>query len=88
MKTRERISGKEIGRPLAIAAAVAVVSAAAFLIVEFGFWNRQALERPDPAATRAAAQAAGAKVTPTRPKLAVEPTPPGPKPVQPPVMEN
>jgi hypothetical protein len=87
MKISERIRGKEIGRPLLIAAAVAVVSAAAFLIVEFGPWNRQAPEPPDRAATKAAAQA-GAKVTPTQHKLAVEPTPPGPKPVQPPAVEN
>ena len=79
MKTRQ----KEIGRPLAIAAAVAVLSAAAFLIVEFGPWNREAPEQPDRAATKAAAQSVGAKVIPTQPKLAVEPTPPGPKPVQP-----
>jgi hypothetical protein len=80
MKIRERIRGKEIGRPLAIAAAVAVLSVLAFLMVEFGPWNRQA---PDREATREAAQSAGAKVIPTQPKLAVEPTPPGPKPVQP-----
>ncbi|MDB5580416.1 MAG: hypothetical protein JWR80_5592 [Bradyrhizobium sp.] len=84
MKIRE----KEIGRPLIIAAAVAVISAAAFLIVEFGPWNRQAPEQPDRAATKAAAQAVGAKVIPTQPKLAVEPAPAGPKPVQPPVVEN
>jgi hypothetical protein len=82
MKMRERIRGKELGRPLAVAAAVAVLSAAAFLIVEFGPWNRQAPE-PDRAATKEAAQSAGAKVIPTQPKLAVEPTPPGPKRVQP-----
>ena len=88
MKLRERMRGKEIGRPLAIAAAVAIISAAAFLVVEFGPWNREAAEQPDRAATKAAAQAVGAKVTPTQPKLAVEPTPPGPKPVQPPVVAN
>ena len=77
MKIRE----KEVGRPLAIAAAVAVISMTAFFIVEFGPWNRVA---PDREATRAAAQAAGAKVIPTQRKLAVEPTPPGPKPIQPP----
>jgi hypothetical protein len=84
MKMRERIRGKELGRPLAVAAVVAVLSAAAFLIVEFGPWNRQAPEQPDQAATREVAQSVGAKVIPTQPKLAVEPTPPGPKPVQPP----
>jgi hypothetical protein len=79
MKIRERIRGNELGRPLAIAAAVAVLSAAAFLILEFGSWNRQPHDRD---ATREAAQAAGAKVIPTQPKLSVEPIPPGPKPVQ------
>jgi len=76
MKMRD----KEIGRPLIISAAVAIISTLAFLIVEFGPWNRQAPARE---ATKAAAQAVGAKVTPTQPKLAVEPTPPGPKPVRP-----
>jgi hypothetical protein len=75
-----KMRGKEIGRPLAIAAAIALISAAAFLIFEFGPWNREA---PDREATKAAAQAAGAKVIPTQPKSAIEPTPPGPKPVQP-----
>ena len=84
MKMRQ----KEIGRQLVTAAAVAVLSAAAFLVVEFGPWNREAPEQPDRTATNAAAQAAGAKITPTQPKLAVEPTPLGPKPVQPPVVEN
>jgi hypothetical protein len=78
MKIRERIRAKEMGRPLAIAAAVAVLSAAAFLIIEFGPWNRQP---PDREGTKEAAQAAGAKVIPTQPKLSVEPIPPGPKPV-------
>lgn len=78
-----KIRQKEVGRPLVIAAAVAVISAAAFLIIEFGPWNREAPEQPDRAATKAAAQSVGAKVIPTQPKLAVEPTPPGPKPVQP-----
>jgi len=81
MKVRQ----KEIGRPLLIAAAVAVISAVVFLAVEFGPWNRVAAEPPDRAATEAAAQAAGAKVIPTQ---AVEPNPPGPKPVEPPVVAN
>lgn len=84
MKVRQ----KEIGRPLLIAAAVAVVSAAVFLIVEFGPWTRVAAVPPNPAATKAAAQAAGATVIPTQPKLEVEPNPPGPKPVEPPVVAN
>ena len=88
MKIREKIRGKELGRPLAIAAAVAIISALAFLVFEFGPWNREAAELPDRAATKAAAQDAGAKVIPTQPNLAVEPTPPGPKPVQSPVIAN
>jgi hypothetical protein len=78
-----KIRNKEIGRPLAIAAAVALLSLAAFLIVEFGPWNRQPPVQPDKMATKEAAQSVGAKVIPTQPKLSVEPTPPGPKPVQP-----
>ncbi len=78
-----KIRNKEIGRPLAIAAAVALLSVAAFLIVEFGPWNRQPPVQPDKTATKEAAQSVGAKVIPTQPKLSVEPTPPGPKPVQP-----
>ncbi|MDO8398043.1 MAG: hypothetical protein Q7T45_09505 [Bradyrhizobium sp.] len=73
---------------MVIAATVAAISTAAFLIFEFGPWNRQALEPSNQAATKAAAQAAGAKVIPTQPKLVVEPTPPGPRPVQPPVVVN
>lgn len=88
MKINERIRGKEIVKSLFIAAAVAVISIAAFMIVEFGPWNRQAPQPEDRAATKAAAQAAGARVTPTQPKLSVEPTPPGPKPVEPPVVAN
>jgi hypothetical protein len=76
-----KIHDKEIGWPLIVSAAVAFISVLAFLIIEFGPWTRQA---PDKEATKAAAQAVGAKVTPTQPKLAVEPTPPGPQPIQPP----
>lgn len=83
MKIRE----KEFGRPLAVAATVAVISMTAFFIFEFGSRNREA---PDREATKAAAQADGAKVIPTQRKLAVEPTPPGPKRVDPiaPVVVN
>ncbi len=77
---RIKIREKELGWPLAITAAVAVFSVAAFLIVEFGPWNRQPHDRE---ATQEAAQSAGAKVIPTQRKLAVEPTPAGPKPIKP-----
>ena len=76
---------QQIGRPLAFAAAVAVISAAAFWIFEFGPAKDQ--PAPDRAAIKATVQSAGAKVIPTQPKLAIEPTPPGPKPV-PPTAEN
>jgi hypothetical protein len=49
-------------------------------------WNRPEIktaEQVRSATTGQAAQAAGARVLPTDPKLAVEPTPAGPKPAQP-----
>ena len=73
-----KIRQQQIGRPLAIAAAVAVISAAAFWIFEFDSSKDQ--QAPDHSAITATAQSAGAKVIPTQPKLSVEPTPPGPKP--------
>ena len=76
-----KIRQQQIGRPLTIAAAVAVISAAAFWIFEFGSAKDQ--QAPDRAAIKATAQSAGAKVIPTQPKLSVEPTPPGPKPAPP-----
>ena len=88
MKIREKMRGKELGRPLAVAAAIAGISAAAFLFVEFGPWNREAAEPLDRAATKEAAQSAGAKVIPTQPNLKVEPAPVGPKPVESPVVAN
>ena len=74
---------------MVITAAVAVISTAAYLIVEFGPWNpasREPIDKADRAATKAAAHAAGAMVIPTQPKLAFEPVPPGPRRVQPPVV--
>lgn len=78
---------KTVGWSLATAAAVAVVSTAALLIFESGSRRNQPTDLD---ATRAAAQSAGAKVIPTQPKLAVEPTPPGPKPtpLDPPTPED
>ena len=72
--------------PVGIAAAVAVIGLALLLLVDHGPWTRPAVKAPAAiphSDTAAAAQAAGASVTPTDPKPAIEPVAPGPKPVQP-----
>jgi hypothetical protein len=72
--------------PVAVAAGVAVFSLLALLLVNHGPWNRPVVKSPEVVPysdTAAAAKAAGANVTPTDPKPAIEPVPPGPKPVQP-----
>lgn len=83
-----KLAEREVGRPLLIAAAVAVFATAAFLVVEMVPWNREAREPPNTEAIKAAAHAADAQVIPTQPKLSVEPKPLGPKPFQPPVVAN
>jgi hypothetical protein len=73
--------------PVAIALAVAIFGVLAMLIVDHGPWNRPHVQTADVAYYRTtgdAARAAGAAVQPTTPKPALEPEPPGPKPVQPP----
>jgi hypothetical protein len=75
-----------LGQPVVIAIAVAVLSVLAMLIVDHGPWSRPKLQTAEIAnykTTGAAARAAGATVTPTAPKPALEPTAPGPKPAQP-----
>ena len=75
-----RNSKPGIGSPVVIAVAVAV------LIVDHGPWSRPHLQTAEMAnytTTGAAAQAAGATVTPTEPKPQIEPVAPGPKPVHP-----
>ena len=71
--------------PLAWALVVAAVGVLALLIVDHGPWNKPHLRTAliNYGTTTAAAQAAGAKVTPTVAKPAIEPVPPGPKPAQP-----
>ena len=71
--------------PLAIAMTVAAFGLLSLLIVNHGPWNRphiQSTEIVPYADTAAAAQAAGATVTPTAPKSEIEPIAPGPKPAQ------
>jgi hypothetical protein len=72
--------------PVAAAVAVAAFGLLSLVIVNHGPWNRPQVQSPEIARSKTtgeAAQAAGAEVTPTDPKLALEPTPPGPKPAQP-----
>jgi hypothetical protein len=77
---------QRIGSPVVIALAVAVLGMLAMLIVDHGPWSRphiQTAETANYTTTGAAAQAAGAAVTPTAPKPQLEPIAPGPKPAQP-----
>jgi hypothetical protein len=77
---------QRFGGPLLVALTVAVFGILAMLIVDHGPWNRPQVQTTDTVSygnTGAAAQAAGATVTPTEPKRALEPTAPGPKPAQP-----
>ena len=71
--------------PLAVAMAVAVFGIVAMLLVDHGPWNKPHLRTAlvNYGTTTAAAQAAGAKVTPTAPKAPIEPEAPGPKRAQP-----
>jgi len=78
--SRMKVRKQDLSKPLTIAAAVVAMVAATFIIVEFGPWTRQA---PNREATKAVAESAGAKVTPTKPKSPIEPTPPGPRPIEP-----
>jgi hypothetical protein len=72
--------------PMLFALAIAVFGLVAMLIVDHGPWNRPHLQTAESnhITTGAAASAVGATVTPTAPKPELEPTAPGPKPVQPP----
>jgi hypothetical protein len=80
-------SGRQYGRPVAYAVAVAVLGLLSMLIVDHGPWNRPHVQTVEAhyATTGAAAHAAGATVTPTMPKPEIEPVVPGPKPVEPPI---
>ena len=71
--------------PAVCALAIAGLGLLSMLIVDHGPWNRPHAQTAEAhyATTGAAARAAGATVTPTMPKPALEPVPPVPKPVQP-----
>jgi hypothetical protein len=71
--------------PLLLALAVAILGVLAMLIVDHGPWSRPHVQTAEVAnnTTAETARAAGARVTPTAPKPAIEPSAPGPKPAQP-----
>jgi hypothetical protein len=75
-----------LDRPVAVALAVAILGVLAMLIVDHGAWNRPQVQTAEAATyktTGEAARAVGARVSPTEPKPAIEPEPPGPKPIHP-----
>jgi hypothetical protein len=75
-----------LGHPVVIAIAVAVFGLLAMLVVDHGPWTKpkgQTAEFANYKTTGDAAQAIGARVTPTAPKAQLEPTVPGPKPAEP-----
>jgi hypothetical protein len=68
--------------PLKGAIAVAVFGVLAMLVVDHGPWSRPQVQTAEVATYRTtgeAARVAGASVTPTAPKAAIEPAAPGPK---------
>ena len=73
--------------PVVIAMALAVLGVLPMLVVDHGPWSRPKVQTAEVAnygTTGAAVRAAGATVTPTAPRPALEPAAPGPKPAQPP----
>jgi hypothetical protein len=71
--------------PVVIALVVAALGIAGMLLVDHGPWTKPHLRtaQVNYGTTEAAAQAVGARVTPTAPKPAIEPIAPGPKPAEP-----
>jgi hypothetical protein len=88
--TMETVDGRKSVWPLLIAIALAVFGGGALLIVDHALWDRPV---SSPLAVRYestadAAKGAGATVTPTTPKSALEPAAPGPKRALPAIPEN
>ena len=74
------------GTPLVVTSAVAAFGVLAMLVVDHGPWNKPKMKPTDMAiysTTGEAARAAGATITPTEPRPAIEPLPAGPTPVNP-----
>ena len=79
-------SQRQGGTPLVVTSAVAAFGVLAMFVVDHGPWNKPKMKPTEMATystTGEAARAAGATITPTEPKLATEPSPAGPKPVNP-----
>jgi hypothetical protein len=79
-------SKRTLELPVIVAMAVAVFGVLAMLIVDHGPWSRPRVQTAEVATYRTtgeAARAAGATLTPTAPKPALDPAAPGPKPAQP-----
>jgi hypothetical protein len=73
-------------RPVWVALAIAIFGILAMLAVDHGPWSRPHVQTAAVAnyqTTGEAARAAGANVSPTTAKPALEPEAPGPKPAQP-----
>jgi hypothetical protein len=88
--TMETVDGRKSVWPLLIAIALAVFGVSAMLIVDHVLWHRPV---SSPLAVRYestadAVKGAGATVTPTTPKSALEPAAPGPKRALPAIPEN
>jgi hypothetical protein len=84
---RERSVKQQLSKraPLVVASAVATFGVLAMAVVDHGPWSKPTIHTAEVnySTTDAAARAAGAKVTPTPAKPALEPVAPGPKPAQP-----
>jgi hypothetical protein len=88
--TIETVDGRRSVWPLVITIAVAVLGLCSMLIFDHGLWDRH-VESPlviRYESTADAAKGAGATVTPTTSRPALEPAAPGPKRVQPAIPEN
>jgi hypothetical protein len=88
--TKGTADGRRSVWPLVIAIVAAVLGLCSMLIFDHGLWDRR-VESPLVVryeSTADAAKGAGATVTPTTPKPALEPAAPGPKRVQPAIPEN
>jgi hypothetical protein len=88
--TMEMVDGRKSVWPLLIAIALAIFGVGAMVIVDHALWDRPV---SSPLAVRYestadAAKGAGATVTPTTPKPALEPATPGPKHALPAIPEN
>jgi hypothetical protein len=86
MQDHKTGSQRHGGTPLVVACAVAAFGVLAMLVVDHGPWNKPKMKPTEMtiySTMREAARAGGATITPTEPKLANEPLPVGPKPVNP-----